>query len=291
VHAARAGRRHVVLGGHSLGGWIATAYATWDFGGHAGARDLDGLVLIDGASGRPEIGRGAARRELAEIAGGSPFLGIAGARLPWVPGTLADVSATLALREPNAASRLEGWRLLPATSKPRVRVTNRAMFGYSIDVDTGPKALAESQAHLGGLAPTGDPRGFRDGGSATVARAAEAISGIPGADGTAWFHPRRLTLDAMAVGGGVRNRTQRLLGLRASHAADVHVPIYAIETAFLKGRVLIAARALARRSGLPATKVELVDRAASSAHADPLFDVPAHNDFLRTVVPFLERIR
>ena len=52
-----------------------------------------------------------------------------------------------------------------------------------------------------------------------------------------------------------------------------------------------ARRALARRSGLPATKLDLVDRDASSAHADPLFDVPAHNDFLRTVVPFLERIR
>jgi pimeloyl-ACP methyl ester carboxylesterase len=36
VRAARAGGRHVVLGGHSLGGWIATAYAAWDFGGRAG---------------------------------------------------------------------------------------------------------------------------------------------------------------------------------------------------------------------------------------------------------------
>ena len=29
----------VVLGGHSLGGSVVTAYATWDFGGHAGADD------------------------------------------------------------------------------------------------------------------------------------------------------------------------------------------------------------------------------------------------------------
>ena len=40
-----------MLGGHSLGGSIATAYATWDFGGRAGGDDLDGLVLIDGGSG------------------------------------------------------------------------------------------------------------------------------------------------------------------------------------------------------------------------------------------------
>src|ERR1035437_6159113 len=40
----------VVLGGHSLGGAVVTAYATWDFGGRAGADQLAGLVYIDGGS-------------------------------------------------------------------------------------------------------------------------------------------------------------------------------------------------------------------------------------------------
>ena len=40
----------VVLGGHSLGGSVVTAYATWDFNGRAGADDLAGLVYIDGGS-------------------------------------------------------------------------------------------------------------------------------------------------------------------------------------------------------------------------------------------------
>src|SRR4051812_42794307 len=40
----------VVVGGHSLGGSIPSAYATWDFGGKPGARGLAGLVFIDGAS-------------------------------------------------------------------------------------------------------------------------------------------------------------------------------------------------------------------------------------------------
>ena len=40
----------VVLGGHSLGGIVVTAYATWDFGGKPGADQLAGLVYIDGAS-------------------------------------------------------------------------------------------------------------------------------------------------------------------------------------------------------------------------------------------------
>jgi pimeloyl-ACP methyl ester carboxylesterase len=38
----------VVLGGHSLGGSLVTAYATWDFSGRAGADTLAGLVYIDG---------------------------------------------------------------------------------------------------------------------------------------------------------------------------------------------------------------------------------------------------
>ena len=40
----------VVMGGHSLGGSITTAYATWDFHGKSGASDLYGLVYIDGGS-------------------------------------------------------------------------------------------------------------------------------------------------------------------------------------------------------------------------------------------------
>ena len=43
----------VVLGGHSLGGSVTTAYATWDFDGHVGADELAGLVYIDGARARP----------------------------------------------------------------------------------------------------------------------------------------------------------------------------------------------------------------------------------------------
>jgi hypothetical protein len=92
------------------------------------------------------------------------------------------------------------------------------------------------------------------------------------------------------VAGGVANRTQALLGLRATHGADVHVPIYAIETSFLHGRILTAARALARRAHVPARDVKLADRSATYAHCDPLFDDPASNAFLATVVPFLERI-
>jgi pimeloyl-ACP methyl ester carboxylesterase len=52
VTAAGKDGRRVVLGGHSLGGSITTAYATWDFDGRPGVKDLSGLVYIDGGSSR-----------------------------------------------------------------------------------------------------------------------------------------------------------------------------------------------------------------------------------------------
>src|SRR5689334_20479844 len=49
LRAKRLGGK-VVVGGHSLGGSITTAYATWDFHGKPGAAGLSGLAFIDGAS-------------------------------------------------------------------------------------------------------------------------------------------------------------------------------------------------------------------------------------------------
>ena len=114
--------------------------------------------------------------------------------------------------------------------------------------------------HIGGLAPAGDPRPWVDGELGAVRRAAVMFSGIEGVDGTAWYHPRRLSLDGAAVAGGRANRAQRLLGVRATHGRDLDLPIYAIETSLGSGRVLAGARALARRSGVPRRRLVLVDR-------------------------------
>ena len=43
----------VVLGGHSLGGSVVTAYATWDFDGHAGADELAAWSTSMAAAPRP----------------------------------------------------------------------------------------------------------------------------------------------------------------------------------------------------------------------------------------------
>ena len=45
--------------------------------------------------------------------------------------------------------------------------------------------------------------------------------GLKGLDGTAWYHPLRLTIDAGAVAAGNDNPAQRTLGLRAVHGDDL----------------------------------------------------------------------
>ena len=62
----------VVVGGHSLGGSITTAYATWDFKGKPGAKGLSGLVFIDGGSSPTPITADEATRALDRPRGGQP---------------------------------------------------------------------------------------------------------------------------------------------------------------------------------------------------------------------------
>ena len=220
IRAARKGGRTVVLGGHSLGGTITTAYASWDFGGRPGARDLAGLVFIDGGSSSTTVDAEQARAQRDAIASGSPFNDLAGLGVPWAAGVFAAVGSTLTLKAPDERSTFQDFPLAPAALKPPVPVTNAAQFGYALDTETGPANLALVQAHLGGLAPAGDPRGWRDARAARRSRrTARAVSGFAGVDGFAWYHPRRLSLDASAVAGGVGNPAQDVLGLRATRGA------------------------------------------------------------------------
>jgi hypothetical protein len=288
IRAARRGGNRVVLGGHSLGGTITVAYATWDFGGRPGAKDLAGLVLIDGGSSRSStLTRAAARKRLADLRDGSPFLDLTGAGLPWSAGVFNIVGSTAVRLDPNALSVFTGWPFLPADLRPPVDTTNAGGYGFAFDHDTSPASLSLIHMHLGQLAASGDPRGWEDGELGTVQRAATMFSGIRGIDGTAWYHPVRLSIDGGAVAGGVRNPAQRVLGVRAVHGDDLRIPIYAIETSLGAGRVLKGARALARRSHV---RVKLVDRHRTYDHIDPLAALPAQNAFLKTVIPFLRRV-
>ncbi|MGZ7017965.1 MAG: hypothetical protein ACXVL8_12425 [Acidimicrobiia bacterium] len=281
----------VVLGGHSLGGSIATAYATWDFNGRSGGDDLDGLVLIDGASGPgAAVSADNATAQLQALSTKSPWIDLVGLGLPWSAGVFNALGSTAVLHDPNAASLAYSWPLFPAMLKPPVAPTNAAQYGYALDTKTGPASLRLVQMHIGELAPSGTPRGWKNTGISPVQRAAAVFAGIKGMDGTSWYHPARLSLDSSAVNGGIPNPADAVLDVHATHGKEINFPIYAFATSLGNQRVLDAAKALAEQSGLPAKDLTLVNRASTYAHCDPLAASPNQNDYLKTVVPFLRNI-
>ena len=114
IEAARRLGGKVVLGGHSLGGAVVTAYATWNFHGVAGAHDLAGLVYIDGGS-LPAVSAAAARSELSGLdsPGTSPWLTFGGIPAPFA-GLFSATGATAALIDPDSASLGQSSGLLSA---------------------------------------------------------------------------------------------------------------------------------------------------------------------------------
>jgi hypothetical protein len=292
--AGRRGR-NVAMGGHSLGGTITTAYATWDFKGEAGADGLSGLVLIDGASRTTPISPEDAESALADLQSGSPWIAFGGIPAPYA-GLFGTVGSALAKAEPDEPSAFQGWPLLPGNLRPPVPATNKASFGFATDAATSPPSLAAAQVHVGRLADAGDPRGWeRDGAITPLNRWASMFSGweLTGLDGTAWYHPARLTLDAGAVGNGIANPAQDVLNVHSTHGEDLDrsLRIYAFGAALGGDRVPAAAQALAEQSGIPDSHLTLADRAATYAHNDPNSAAPNVNHFLKKLIPFLRGIR
>jgi hypothetical protein len=293
VRQAKRGGRTVVVGGHSLGGSITSAYATWDFNGTPGAKGLAGLVFIDGGSSPTPVTVEQANNSLQELAGGSPWLSFGGIAAPFA-GLFNVVGAGLVKLEPDAHARLGDWPGLPANLRPPVNVTTAAGYGYALDTETSPSGLAAAQAHLGHLAASGDPRAWDPAGELTpIQRYADMFfgTGLKGLDGTAWYHPRRLTIDSGAVAAGNKNAAQDVLDVHATHGDDLpkNLRIYAFGAALGGKRVLDAARVLSRQSGIPRSRVTLVDRSKTYAHNDPNSAAPK-NDFVRFLVPFLGRV-
>jgi hypothetical protein len=293
VKDARRRASHVVLGGHSLGGSITAAYATWDFDGEVGAVDLDGLVFIDGGSGPTPVSADDAQASLDDVNAGSPWLSFGGIAAPFAG--LFNASGSLgALLDPDSPSRGQAFPLLPADLKPPIPVTNLGQYGYALDTATSPSSLRAAQAHLGHLAASGDPRGWDQAGEITpIGRFATMFSGfgLPGLDGTAWYHPRRLTIDAGAVAAGNPNPAQEILDVHAIHGSDLprDLQIYAFGAALGGQRVLDAASALADQSGIPRSNVLLIARPETYAHNDPNSAYP-RNEFVDGLVRVLDKV-
>jgi hypothetical protein len=292
ITAARGLGGKVVLGGHSLGGGVVTAYATWNFGGHPGAARLAGLVYIDGGSFGQETAA-AARSGLAALdaPAASPWEAFGGIPAP-LAGLLIASGSEGALVGPNDPSVGQASGLLPSDLTPTVPVTNLAELGYALNVGTSPAPLIAAQAHLGrGVSSTG---GWDSAGALTpITRYAQMFSGadVTGADGSEWYFPQRLSLDVAGVGNGTPSGAQRALGLKTTLGRDLprSLRIYAFG-ARLGGRTILdEAAALARQSHIPRRQVTLIDRHSTYAHNDPIGAYP-RNAFFSHLIPFLRTV-
>lgn len=293
VKQARRRAQHVVLGGHSLGGSITTAYATWDFDGEMGAVDLDGLVFIDGGSGPTPVSVADAEASLESLEAGSPWLSFGGIDAPFAG--LFNASGSLgAILDPDSPSRGQAFPLLPANLKPPIPVTNLGQYGFALDTETSPSSLRAAQGHIGKLAASGDPRGWDQAGEITPIRRFAAMFagyGLQGLDGTAWYHPLRLTIDSGAIAAGNANPAQDVLDVRATHGSDLprRLQIYAFGAALGGERVLDAARTLASQSGIPEQNLLLIARPDTYAHNDPNSAYP-RNEFVDGLTRVLAKV-
>jgi pimeloyl-ACP methyl ester carboxylesterase len=289
VQRARAEGHRVVLGGHSLGASLTLAYAAWDFGGRAGYRDLDGLVLIDGGllGSFNAYDLDQAKQAVADLSDGNPFAQLLGPGLPpESAGLFAEVGglyARLAPRE--AATTLQEFSLLPPELNPPVTVTDRALLGYGFDRDTSPLS-PDLRINGGRLAASGDPRDWVNGGVTPVHRLAATFGQEP-TNSVEWYFPRRLTIDTNGADHLRDNAVARYLGLRLFHTRQVDLPLYALQTDLTGGHVLRGALRFIDRSRTTRSESRLVNADPEESHLDPLMAAVPKNRFLKTVVPFL----
>jgi pimeloyl-ACP methyl ester carboxylesterase len=298
IGAARRLGGKVVLGGHSLGGSVVTAYATWDFDGRAGADALAGLVYIDGGSEPAESAPLATRALSAlDVPAASPWLAFGGIPAPYA-GIFSATGSLAALLAPDQPSLGETSGLLPQAIVPPVRVTNLGQYGYALNVATSPPSLIAAQGHLGsGLTTSPNSNGLYGwdpaGALTPIQRFATMFSGYPivNADGTEWYFPQRLTDDTGAVGNGNANPAQSVLDVDATMGHDLprSLLIYAFGARLGGKSVLEAAQQLAEQSRIPVGNLTLVNGQSTYAHNDPAGAYPK-NAFFDDLVPFLDKV-
>lgn len=286
----------VVLGGHSLGGSVVTAYATWDFDGHAGADQLAGLVYIDGGSTTSPVSAQAANQTLQALdaPSASPWLAFGGIAAPYA-GLFEATGAASALLDPNAASLGQNSGLLPSDIVPSVRVTNVGQYGYALNASTSPASLLAAQAHLGqGIASQGPIHGWNGTGALTpIDRFATMFSGegIQNANGTEWYFPQRLTDDSGAVDNGNAYPAQSVLDVDATmgHSLPKNLLIYAFGARLGGASIPQDAQQLAQQSGIPMSNLTLANYQSTYSHNDPAGAYP-NNAFFKRLIPFLGKV-
>jgi pimeloyl-ACP methyl ester carboxylesterase len=299
IEAAKKLGGKVVLMGHSLGGALVTAYATWNLNGRPGADDLAGLVFDDGAGGGgTPISAQAAQQILQGVQNqASPWLS-AGIPAPYI-GLFASTGGLAAFQYPTMPSIAQQTGLLSAAGfAPPVPATNLAVFAYNTNVPTS-KLVFAFQAHLGkGLAahPVGGVYGWDGSGALTPAtRWAAMLAGpdIAGADGVEWYFPNRLGAESLrtgAIDNGNANPAGKVFGLKST--LGHHLPKRLLMYAFgaYGGKAITEATAqLAAQSGIPSRNLILVSRQGIYAHNDPAGAYPK-NVFFDYLIRFLHKV-
>jgi hypothetical protein len=285
----------VVLGGHSLGGSVVTAYAAWDFNGKAGADALAGLVYFDGGSAPSSVSADQATQtlEALDVPTVSPWLAFGGITAPYA-GIFSATGSLAALLHPNQPSLGQASGLLPSEIVPPVRVNNVGQYGYALNASTPPLSLLAAQAHLGqGLTASGPIRGWNGAGALTpIGRFAPMFSGYPmkSVDGTEWYssaahrRQRRSRQRECKSGAGCARR-RRHHGPRATEEfvdLCLRCPSRWRPRA---GRSLAPGRAVT----VPQGNLTLVNRQSTYSHNDPAGAYP-NNVFFAHLVPFLNKI-
>jgi len=306
IEKAKALGGKVVLGGHSLGGSVVTAYATWDFNGHPGAEGLSGLVYDDGGSSPLAVSKEEAEQSLAKLdqPTETPWLAFGGIPAPDL-GLFSATATALTTVEPKGPSQLEKFPFLPSDLKaPIGPVTNEAGYGYSVNVGTSPESLIAAQIHGGtGVEAQAEADGLHgwdgEGALTPVARYAEMLAGtgLREASGSEWYFPARLTLDTGAVGNGLANPAQEVLDLHSTMGEDLpkslHILASDAELDTLLGgggTTLTEAEDLAAQSGIPPANLTLIEEKNTYAHNDPAGASPQINEFFKHMVPYLKEI-
>jgi len=306
IRAAQRLGGKVVLSGHSLGGGLVTAYATWDFGGRAGARGLAGLVFDDGASFQSAVSAAKASSDLAKLrATTSPWGGIT-VPLPGhgdvqLLGLLSTTGALAAAQQPNVPSIGQGFvrTLLGSLLTPVVRLTNLALFAYDTNVSTSKlgQAIFAVLAHEGrGISAHAvhGVHGWDARGALTPPRRwATMLAGtsVAGADGVEWYFPARLTLDTFdAINNGIPAPAQKALDVHSTMGAKLPRKLLMYAFGAAGGQAILqATQQLATQSHIPARNLSLISRQGIYAHNDPAGAYP-RNAFFTGLVRFLRRI-
>ncbi len=312
------------LGGHSLGSMLGQCYAAWAFPEGPGHREIDGLVLIDGAVGNPDwtrtIGLAQYAVDMQAVRSGEFYWDDPAKGATPRFGILAHAAAL--------AAALPDWRgreslvapLVPELFRlpPGVTITNEAALGLVIDAETGP--IPSFLAHVGRLEawdiespPASDPlstraagirvppssavrasehrpplrwTGFREAGELTdLQRVAAALRQHDGANGSEWYASRLLNAE-VDLSSNLDSRHPDTAALAQEHGLRLwhHGEESVPVFGIVTGRQTRKRERYAWYAATVATADVTIVDAPEQEHMDPLF---AENDGRNRSLPAL----